>query len=91
MLICSFPSFVGDTGGNCNKGQYDTLSCSDDKQARVITLTLHMLSRILSLPVEQEQNHFTLAEVLNQKTNFDSLNWLLEYTVFSSAVNVNLQ
>ncbi len=52
---------VGDTRDNCNSP-----SSSNQKQARVMALNLHMFSRILSLPVEKEQDKFTSTEVFDK-------------------------
>lgn len=54
---------VGKSVGNCN-----TPNSSKQKEARVITLTLHMLICILCLPVEDTE--ITLAEILRAETKF---------------------
>ena len=54
---------VGRPGAIVTRVNCSTLNSSNQKRARVMTLTPHMLSRILSLPVEKEQDHFISAEV----------------------------
>ncbi len=63
----------GGGGGNCN-----TLNSSNQKQARVMTLNLNMLSRILCLPLKDEHDHFTSAEVFNkiQSFKYESYFWM---------------
>ncbi len=47
-------------------------------------LNLQMLSKIISLPVEKEHNHFTSAELFN---NTDFVVWhFLDVQYFSTAV-----
>lgn len=60
-LYLLFFSLMETIVGNCN-----TLNSSNQKQARVMTLNLHMLSRVLSLSVDKEHDDFTWAEAFNK-------------------------
>ena len=51
-----------------------------------MTPTMPMFNRILSLPVEKEQDHFTSAEVLNKKMIFRYESTFLDVQYFSSVV-----
>lgn len=53
-----------------------TLSSLKLKQARGNTLTLHMLTGILALPVEEVRSRFTSAEILKDKIDFDRSKFL---------------
>ncbi len=49
-------------------------------------LNLQMLSKIISLPVEKEHNHFTSAELLNKYLFLWYANKFVDVQYFSAAV-----